>query len=315
MTTSLTSSTTTSTTASAPVPNLLLPLIESLYRMAWIVEARDPYTGGHLWRVSQYARLLAEDMLLPADQVASITLGGFLHDLGKVGVPDAILNKPGPLDEAEYAVIKTHPAIGARLLRGHPLAELAVDAVGKHHEMPDGRGYPEGLSGAAIPLAARIVGLCDAFDAMTSTRPYRTGMPVEKALAIIDGAAGQQFDADLSARFCRLGRSGMLDHYVGHTDLGIPLIHCPVCGPTMVVRRDQKAGDLVHCRHCGGQAKFKSREGSVIVLEETGNKGNSSQLEPEVDEVLLAELVKGAGRILAPRLQAASPERSNAGAH
>ena len=288
-------------TGSNTASSLLAPFIENLYRMAWIVEARDPYTGGHLWRVSQYARLLAEDLGLDADEVARAELGGFLHDLGKVGIPDAVLNKPGPLDDHEYALIKTHPRIGARLLRGHPLAALAHEAVLMHHEMPDGRGYPDGLSGEGIPLIARIVGICDAFDAMTSTRPYRKGMPVEKALSIVQQVAGKQFDADLSARLVRLGGEGKLNHLVGHTDIGIPLMNCAMCGPTIVVRRDQKPGDYVYCHHCGNQAQFKFRTGEAIELEPTGAKGSAEQLETEVDEALLAALVAGAQQHLAPR--------------
>jgi hypothetical protein len=280
---------------------VLAPFIESLYRMAWIVEARDPYTGGHLWRVSQYSRMLAEDLRLEAEEVARIELGGFLHDLGKVGIPDAVLNKPGPLDEHEYALIKTHPRIGARLLRGHPLATLAHEAVLMHHEMPNGRGYPAGLSGEAIPLIARIVGVCDAFDAMTSTRPYRKGMPLDKALDIIQQEAGKQFDSDLSARLVRLGREGRLHHVVGHTDQGIPLMSCAMCGPTIVVRRDQKPGEYVYCHRCGNQAQFKFRTDDGIELEPTGIKGTAEQLETEVDEALLSALVAGAHLHLAPR--------------
>ena len=288
-------------TGSNTASSLLAPFIENLYRMAWIVEARDPYTGGHLWRVSQYSRMLAEDLGLEADEVARIELGGFLHDLGKVGIPDAVLNKPGPLDDHEYALIKTHPRIGARLLRGHPLATLAHEAVMMHHEMPDGRGYPQGLSGEGIPLIARIVGICDAFDAMTSTRPYRKGMLVEKALDIIQEAAGKQFDAELSARLVRLGSVGQLNHLVGHTDHGIPIMSCAMCGPTIVVRRDQKPGDYVYCHQCGNQARFKFRTDEAIELEPTGAKGSADQLETEVDEALLSALVAGAHQHLAPR--------------
>jgi hypothetical protein len=273
--------------------------------MAWFVEARDPYTGGHLWRVSEYSRLLAEDLGLPSDEVARITLGGFLHDLGKIGVPDAILNKPGKLVDAEYAVIKTHPMIGANLLRGHPLAALALDAVGLHHETPDGTGYPNGLRGHAIPLAARIVGIADAFDAMTSTRPYRKGMPVQQALDIVTQAAGTQFDAELSERLNRLGQAGVLDHFVGHTDLGIPLTDCLGCGATVVVRRDQRPGDLLHCRHCGGQGRFLGLVDGQINWESTGGAATAEQMEPQVDELLLAELVSGAERHLAPRYRQA----------
>ncbi len=290
-------------TGSQTAGSLLAPFIENLYRMAWIVEARDPYTGGHLWRVSQYSRMLAEDLGLQVDEVAKIELGAFLHDLGKVGIPDAVLNKPGPLDDLEYALIKTHPRIGARLLHGHPLASLVQEAIAMHHETPDGRGYPEGLTGDAIPLIARIVGICDAFDAMTSTRPYRKGMAVEKALSIIGGSAGKQFDTDLSTRLVRLGTEGKLDHMVGHTDHGIPLMSCPVCGPTIVVRRDQKPGDYVYCHQCGNQARFKFRTDETIELEATGEKGTAEQLETEVDEALLSALVVGARQHLAPRYE------------
>jgi DNA-directed RNA polymerase subunit RPC12/RpoP len=281
--------------------SLLSPFIENLYRMAWIVEARDPYTGGHLWRVSQFSRLLAADLGLSASEVARVELGGFLHDLGKVGVPDAVLNKPGPLDEHEYALIKTHPRIGARLLRGHPLAMLAHEAVIMHHERPDGKGYPDGLFADSIPLIAKIVGLCDAFDAMTSTRPYRHGMSVAKAMSIIEESSGRQFDGDLSTRLARLGGEGQLDHIVGHTDQGIPIMSCAACGPTITVRRDQKVGEYVYCHHCGSQARFKSRNGETVEIEPTGQRGSAEQLEPEVDEALLSELVAGAYQHLAPR--------------
>lgn len=99
-------------------------LMESLLVMAWFVEARDPYTGGHLWRVSRYAKLLSEAIRLPESDVARVTLGGFLHDLGKIGVPDAILRKPEPLTGQEYEQIKTHPEIGLRMLAGHPLGAI-----------------------------------------------------------------------------------------------------------------------------------------------------------------------------------------------
>ena len=202
-------------------------LLASLLTMAWVVEARDPYTGGHLWRVSRYARLTAEAMGLPEAEAARISLGGFLHDLGKVAVPDAILRKSGPLTADEYAVIQTHPTVGARLLAGHPLAELVRDAVLLHHERPDGRGYPRRLEGGALPMAARIVGVCDAFDAMTSHRPYRAGLPRGEALERVRAARGSQFDAEVTDGFLAMGEAGDLDR---HSDEGIPLLSCPMCG-------------------------------------------------------------------------------------
>ncbi|QNM96161.1 HD domain-containing phosphohydrolase [Chitinimonas koreensis] len=279
-------------------PALVEPLLKSLYVMAAMVEARDPYTGGHLWRVSQFSRLLALDLGLPAADVARIALGGFLHDLGKIGVPDAVLNKRDKLDDAEYAVIRTHPEIGMRLLAGHPLARLVEAAVAMHHETPDGRGYPAGLQGEAIPLDARIVGLTDAFDAMTSNRPYRRGMPIERALAIIGENLGSQFDRALGERFIALGGRGALEHIVGHTEPGIPLFECPMCGPTIVVRRGQAAGETVYCRACGNEAEVE-RSGGTVNVHGTGRMGDARALEPEIDELLIDELSAEAGRYLA----------------
>ena len=111
-------------------------LLHTLLGLSMIVEARDPYTGGHLWRVSQFSKLLAQQAGLSRRDVALCEIGGFLHDLGKVGVPDAILNKPDRLTDGEYAVIKTHPTVGGRLLAHHPLANLTMDAVVGHHERP-----------------------------------------------------------------------------------------------------------------------------------------------------------------------------------
>jgi HD-GYP domain-containing protein (c-di-GMP phosphodiesterase class II) len=164
-------------------------LLRSLLLMAWFVEARDPYTGGHLWRVSRYAKLLGEAAGLPAADVARVSLGGFLHDLGKIGIPDAVLRKSSALNDDEYAIVRTHPELGWRMLSGHPLAELVKEAVYSHHERPDGKGYPRGLRADELHLDARIVGLCDAFDAMTSSRPYRAGMSRGQALAIIQNQA------------------------------------------------------------------------------------------------------------------------------
>lgn len=265
-------------------------LLRSLLVMAWMVEARDPYTGGHLWRVSRFSHLLASDLGLPESDTARISLGGFLHDLGKVGVPDHILNKKDRLTDDEYAVIKTHPDVGWRMLAGHPLAKLAEAAVRAHHEMPDGRGYPRRLSGTDIPLDARIVGICDAFDAMTSTRPYRRGMSIEKALAIITENLGSQFDREFGERFVSLGQRGALDHIVGHSDAGIPLHECVMCGPTLVVRRGQQAGEHVFCRSCTGEYITENVDGR-LTTRPTGRMATPQDLEPQADNELIARLV------------------------
>lgn len=265
-------------------------LLTTLYVMAAMVEARDPYTGGHLWRVSQYSRLVAEKLGLPAADIARIGLGAFLHDLGKVGVPDEILRKPGRLTDDEYAVIKTHPEVGMRVLTGHPLGGLVEAAVASHHETPDGRGYPMGLSDEEIPDDARIVGVCDAFDAMTSHRPYRSGMPAEKALQIIEENMGRQFDRTAATALLQLARSGELDPILGHTDDGIPLQECPACGPTIVIRRDQHMGDLSCCRSCGAEVSVVEQEGKLAIAP-TGQLASKTALAPEADDALIAALV------------------------
>ncbi len=272
-------------------------LLRSLLVMAWMVEARDPYTGGHLWRVSQFARVLASELDLPDNDVARISLGGFLHDLGKVGVPDQILNKKDRLTDEEYEVIKTHPDVGWRMLAGHPLAGLAETAIRAHHEMPNGKGYPRGLAGADIPLDARIVGICDAFDAMTSTRPYRRGMPIEKALAIIEENLGGQFDRAFGERFVALGQAGALHHIVGHSDEGIPLRECVMCGPILVLRKGQQAGDHVYCRSCTGEY-VTALEAGQLVIQPTGKLGKPQDVEPEADNELISRVVRESAHAL-----------------
>ena len=258
--------------------------------MASVVEARDPYTGGHLWRVSQYSRILAEAVYLPSKVVARIALGGFLHDLGKIGVPDSILIMPGRLSDEEYQIIKTHPTVGAHLIAEHPLAELVHDAIIAHHETPDGQGYPKQLSGKHIPLDARVVGICDAFDAMTSTRSYRKGMPAEKALSIIQENLGKQFDAELGTQFISLGQQEQLNAISKHSESGIPMQECPICGPTIVVTRAHQNGDKVYCRVCGGEAEVH-RHNHKVNITPTMRHGTAADLEASIDTQLIHELV------------------------
>ncbi|MGN6581804.1 MAG: HD-GYP domain-containing protein [Bordetella sp.] len=265
-------------------------LLASLLAMAWFVEARDPYTGGHLWRVSRYAQLLAKALGLAPAEVARIGLGGFLHDLGKIGVSDAILRKTDRLTDEEYAVIKTHPAMGARMLAGHPLAELVMDAVRLHHERPDGKGYPLGLAASDIPQMARIVGVCDAFDAMTSHRPYRSGMPLEKALGILGSESGTQFDAQSVRALIALGERGDLQHVMGHSADGIPLQQCPACGPTLVLTRRSVSGQLLYCRNCSTEFKLTAGADGLRATP-TGNTGSAADLTPELDSDLIQETV------------------------
>ncbi|MCX5685670.1 MAG: HD domain-containing protein, partial [Planctomycetota bacterium] len=170
---------------------LMLDLVRALVSS---VDAKDPYTCGHSERVALLARRLASELNLEAEQIERVYLGGLLHDIGKIGTPEAILRKEGRLEDEEFRIIKQHPEVGYNILSGvHKLGPIR-DVVLSHHERIDGRGYPRGLKGDEIPLLARIAGMADAFDAMTSDRPYRARMPMEKVRSEIERGIGTQFD-------------------------------------------------------------------------------------------------------------------------
>ena len=167
---------------------------------------RDEATAMHSMRVAQWAVLLADECGLVYRGALVPRRGALLHDIGKLGVPDAVLYKPGPLDDAERTLVNAHPESGYALLRAvEPLMGIA-HLVRHHHERWDGRGYPGGLAGEEIPRGARLLAVCDTFDAMTSDRPYRQGMARETALAVIGHAAGSQLDPDATTAFLRIAR-------------------------------------------------------------------------------------------------------------
>jgi HD-GYP domain-containing protein (c-di-GMP phosphodiesterase class II) len=163
-----------------------------VYGLVSAVEAKDPHTAGHSERVMRYSLSIGRAVGLSSRELQILELGTLVHDVGKICVPDEILNKPAKLDEVEYAIIKTHPEIGARLVRGIPVFEDCLAIIESHHERLDGRGYPHGLSSDEIPIMVRIASVSDVFDALTSRRAYREAMPIEDALAILrkDADAG-----------------------------------------------------------------------------------------------------------------------------
>ena len=168
------------------------------------IEARDPYTQGHCERLAGYATALGAHLGLSGDQQLALYRGGYLHDVGKVGIPDAILLKRGPLDASEYIVMQQHTIIGDSICRELRLLEEVSPIVRHHHERSDGRGYPDRLSGGDIPLLAQLMSIVDAFDAMTTARPYRTSLSFERACAelraeVVEGwRNGQLVEAFLS---------------------------------------------------------------------------------------------------------------------
>ncbi len=190
------------------VHGLMMGLLHSLTSA---VDAKDAYTCGHSERVAMTSKMLAQEAGLDEHQVERIYMAGLLHDVGKIGVPEAILRKPGRLTPEEFEQMKRHPAIGAHILQDVKQIKDIIPGVMHHHERFDGRGYPSGLAGRDIPLMGRIICLADCFDAMTSTRTYRRAMPLEAALADIRRCSGTQFDPELTEAFLRLGIDRLRD--------------------------------------------------------------------------------------------------------
>jgi response regulator RpfG family c-di-GMP phosphodiesterase len=200
----------------------------SIQSLAQALEVKDAYTRGHSSRVSQYSVVIAHAMGLDDDTVRQVELGGHVHDIGKIGVREAVLNKHGPLTDEEYRHIMSHPVVGWEILR--PLLSetpLALAIVRSHHERVDGTGIPDGLAGDEIPLAARIAAVADSLDAMTSGRPYRArSMTIGDALAEIRRCAGTQFDPDVVHAFGEAVQRGEIAIVprLPTPALGVPLV-------------------------------------------------------------------------------------------
>jgi HD-GYP domain-containing protein (c-di-GMP phosphodiesterase class II) len=169
--------------------------------LALAIEAKDSYTEGHCRRLADYVARLGVLLGFDATHLAQLRMAAILHDVGKIAVPEAILGKTGPLTPEEYLTLQQHPVVGETIC--HPLrsARALLPAIRHHHERWDGRGYPDGLANTGIPQDARIIAIVDAYDAMTSDRPYRPGMPVEKALSILRKNEGPQWDPALLEKF------------------------------------------------------------------------------------------------------------------
>jgi HD-GYP domain-containing protein (c-di-GMP phosphodiesterase class II) len=182
----------------------------TLRALATALDTRDNETAGHAQRVTRLAVRLGQELGLSPAALLELERGAMLHDIGKIGVPDAILRKPGPLTDEEWALMRRHAAFGAAMLDGIPFLSDAVPLVRHHHERWDGRGYPDGLAGEAIPLGARIFAVADAFDAMTSDRPYRRPMSLAQARAELARCAGSQFDPAVVAAHARIADAELL---------------------------------------------------------------------------------------------------------
>jgi len=181
--------------------------IETIAALAASIDARDPYTAGHSMQVMCYAVRLGEVVGLNADRIEALRYGGLLHDIGKIGVPDAILLKPAPLSSEEMEIMRAHAVIGVEIVRGIKALRAVLPIIRHHHERIDGAGYPDGLSGDQIPLEARVMAIADAYDTMTSDRAYRRAMSQDEAIAELRRGRGVQWDASLIDQFIDLLRA------------------------------------------------------------------------------------------------------------
>jgi putative nucleotidyltransferase with HDIG domain len=175
--------------------------MESIQTVRFTVEAKDTYTRGHSDRVSEYSVLIGEKLGLSDEDIRRLKIGGLFHDVGKIGVPDNILQKNGKLTDDEYSEIKNHPSIGAHILSTASIFKDIIPIVKHHHERYDGNGYPSRLKGEDIPYLARIAAIADAFDAMTSKRVYRDSLSLDIVISEIEKNKGTQFDPQIADAF------------------------------------------------------------------------------------------------------------------
>ena len=186
--------------------NLEKAYLDTLSALTNAIDAKDSYTRGHSDRVTDLSVKLAVEAGVDYEDVEKIRLGGMLHDIGKIGIPEIILNKPGRLDNSEYEIIKSHPVLGVSILGSVEFLQKIVPIIKHHHERYDGKGYPDQLKGEEIPYLARIVSIVDTFDAMTTNRPYRKALTTEESLKEIERCKGSQFDPELVDIFIKMAR-------------------------------------------------------------------------------------------------------------
>src|SRR5687768_1451360 len=175
---------------------------QALFGLAEAIEAKDPYTKGHCGRVAAFSLVLAKEAGYPVDGLETLEFGAFLHDIGKIGIRDAVLLKPGPLDDDEWKHMREHPVKGYDIAREIEMLKPIMPAVRNHHERWDGSGYPDRMRAEEIPLAARLVAIADAYDAMATDRPYKKAMPLDECEAILRKTAGKMYDPELIEIFC-----------------------------------------------------------------------------------------------------------------
>ena len=187
--------------------------VESIQAIARTIDAKDEYTNGHSIRVGHYSRLIAQNLGMKEDEVDNIYYIALLHDIGKIAIPDSILNKPGRLTDEEFKVMKSHTTRGAKILKGISTIPQIIEGAKSHHEKYDGSGYPEGLKGEEIPFVARIICCADCFDAMASKRVYKEPFPLDNIISEFERCKGTQFDPHIADVVVKMMKENILKPY------------------------------------------------------------------------------------------------------
>lgn len=225
--------------------------------LANAVELKDHYTVGHTWRVTNFSMAIAEELGWDAEKLKEVEMGGVLHDVGKIGVPEAILSKPGRLDKEEFELMKVHPEKGASLMKDSRKMKPLIPYCLYHHERFDGNGYPHGLAGEDIPIEGRLVAVADTFDAMTSNRPYRKGLDPKIALEEIEKCKGSQFDPNCADAFIRAYHKGKISHILQeYHQRDEKSIVCPFCSTYVPVPVEADLGHVLQCAVCHRSMKL-----------------------------------------------------------
>ncbi len=233
---------------------------DTLVVTANAIEMRDHYTVGHTWRVTNLALEIAKELGWDKEQLELCEKGSVLHDVGKIAVSDDILNKPSPLTEKEYAVMKIHPERGARMMKDVKYLKNFIPYCLYHHERWDGKGYPNGLKGKEIPIEGRVIAVADSFDAMTSGRPYRPAMNLKDAVAEIKKSRNSQFDPICVDAFIKCYKKGKIKQLLQDFQANdAKAIVCPFCSSFVKLTKSAKSGSKIVCEVCRCQIKLEGK--------------------------------------------------------
>ncbi len=232
---------------------------ETTMALASAIELRDHYTVGHTYRVTNFAVEIAKVLGWQNDKIEETRLGGVLHDIGKIAVDDAILRKPSKLTNDEFEQMKIHPARGAEMIENISFLKNIIPYCLYHHEKYDGTGYPYGLKGEEIPIEGRVISVADAFDAMTSNRPYRKGMPIEVAIAELEAGSGTQFDTECVNAMLEAFNNGKITDIMQNEKKHEMSIACPFCSTYIEIPTGLTTGETFLCRVCKRKVTLKEK--------------------------------------------------------